>query len=110
MNTERIRKKRSSRNIAFNRAFGERPLIVLAAGRSMVIAISVATPVWEFNSGSTLVSLVQFRDQEQCQILPDWSSASRAGLTFDFKYQLHCLFHYVWISSEFLLGDPQLHL
>jgi hypothetical protein len=58
MNTERIKKKRSSRNIALNRVFGERPLIVLAAGRSMVIATSIATPLCEFNSGSTLVSLV----------------------------------------------------
>src|ERR1700722_3341849 len=106
MNTERTRKKRSSRNTKRMKASGARP----RNGRAGVGCIS-SSNVASLGLGgiSTLVAFMQFCDQQQRRICFARGAARVAGLALDAEYKFHRRVYQVRIAAESGLGNLRFH-
>src|ERR1039458_10287805 len=100
MNTDRTRKKRSSRKTDRSKAPRDRP-----GSDTTGSAGPDSTSIPVLGEMSTLISFVQFRDQEQRHVYSSRSSAGRIGLALDVKHQIHRRLHQVRISPQTLLRN-----
>src|ERR1700686_93340 len=86
MNTDKTRKRRSSRKTDRSSAPRDRRGND-ATVRGCLGSVSIA--VSELSNSSTLVPFVQSGDQEQCHVDSGRRTARRVGLAFDVKHQTH---------------------
>src|SRR5579863_4423996 len=86
MKTDRTRKKRSSRKTDRSKAPRDRRG---SDATGTDCPSPVIAPVGECGRSSTLVPLVQFRDQKQSHVDSRWRPARCIRLTLDLKDQTH---------------------
>src|SRR5208282_3715217 len=107
MNTDRTRKRRSSRKT--DRSSAPRDCRCDdAIGWTCVVSTSI--PVCELGESSMLVAFVQFRDQEQCLVDSSRRPARGIRLPLDVKHETHRCLYQVRISAQTRFRNLRLHL